>query len=194
MAFKIARIFRTIIVLASVVIVLSSLQSLLWPRVIQQAMALHELRSARQRAIIVEEQIDSIERINSEQIQGLQQLADIVPAHLSLPMLIERIERLADQHSLTATILSINDKIDSTVVAPLQPVIVSVQVFGTPSTLLMFLNNVEHLEEITAVTNINLVARTDNATNEQGLLAYTHIMTFDVAFFQLPVGNDDQFN
>jgi gamma-glutamylcysteine synthetase len=155
---------KAFIIRLLVVVVLCVMQSFLWSFVKARAIDLQDKRSQTQQIIELNKRDQDISKNINTQKELLSQVDVEVPPYSSLTAIIEMLEKLGDQGHVTATIDAINNdaaKNDQTV-GDIVSAVISLKVTGTLNQVFNYMETVEHLQELSRVTNWSLQRGTQN--------------------------------
>lgn len=182
------RHYKKITLRAVLVLILLAIQPLLWQTVSQAAGRLHDKQSEREHIAEIAARIERIEQARAATQEQLSQLETVIPPSVRLPQIIERVERLAADAAVELTVRDIIEtplKPDMDPL-PFTPVRVTVEVKGSPATLLAFLDAVEHLPELTFIEGWSIITLTPSAppAPSPGVAALsTFTLTAHIVFF-----------
>ncbi len=148
------------------------------------AQKLFDNRMIEQQLWVVRQRNESAWEQLTAQTNYLSQLDMVVPNISTLAQEIERMERLADEAGIVLNTNEIKeeDLVGSQAGSLLKVANVTLDLVGDPEQLLVFLGQLEHLQELTEVTEISLRQWTSEAqVTEDGRQAY--ILSVRVKFY-----------
>lgn len=155
-----ARVWRKFLITLVVVIGLGAGQPWLWGYVKQGAEDIHNRRTEEQQLQELTERLRTIEQKHTDQAPLLDGLAVVFPRARDTSQVVERLEQLADRQSVELTVQNIAPPPAGPGKKPsvLSPTIVSVQVKGSATRLLQYIDAVEHVQELAIVQSWDLAA------------------------------------
>lgn len=142
---------RRLALIGLLVLVFIGIQPWLWGRVFDAAANFRDRQTQQQQLTNVEHLTGSIKSVDSNQQALLDQAAVAFPASDAAPLIVERLESLAEAQGLTLELTSLIDEPKSKKKEELTPFDVSLLVVGSPRQVLVFFDSVEHMQELTQV-------------------------------------------
>ncbi len=153
-----ARAWQQISLTLVLAIVLGVAQPWLWGYVEQGAEAIHNRRTEEQQLRELADRLVAIEQKHKEQASLLDGLTVIFPRVNATSQVVDRLEQLADKQSVELSIQNIGSPTTSPNKKPsvLSPTVVSVQVKGSATRLLQYIDEVEHVQELAIIQSWDL--------------------------------------
>jgi len=154
------------IILVVAVIVLITVQPFLWSFVLKNAASLQDKKSQQEQISGVNERADDIKKALAEQRETLSQLETVVVPAGKVSTIVEQIERKADDMNVNISIAGITEPAQSSTSSAsdnslaLSQVTLSLLVSGPIDSLLLYLDQLEHLPELTVVPSWSLTPAT----------------------------------
>lgn len=142
---------RRLALVGGLVLVLLGLQPWLWNQVFDAAANFRDRQTQQQQLANVERLTGLIKSVDSNQQALLDQAAVAFPPSDAAPLIVERLESLAEAQGLTLQLTSLIDEPKDKKKEELTPFEVSLTVVGSPRSLLTFFDSVEHMQELTQV-------------------------------------------
>ncbi|MDP3997949.1 MAG: hypothetical protein U1C49_01300 [Candidatus Andersenbacteria bacterium] len=180
--------YRRLGFMAIVVILLIAAQPFLWKMVSAKALELADMRSQGQQIVNVKERNTQMSQVIDQQRDYDNQLKVVIPGSNSLTQIVERLEQVADQYGLTLDIKSINEidaeKSDKGALknTGITKVTVSLIAGGNVDRLLDFLESIEHIQELAAISSWSLKAQAHQGEGARVSL-FNYSMSVDIIFY-----------
>lgn len=156
-----ARAWRKFLIILAMVVGLAAAQPWLWGYVKQGAEDIHNRRTEEQQLQELAERLRLIAQKHTDQAALLDGLAIEFPRVGDTSQVVERLEQLADRQSVELTVQNIAPPptaVPGKKPSVLSPTIVSVQVKGSATRLLQYIDAVEHVQELAIVQSWDLAA------------------------------------
>jgi len=176
------RRYRSLAIALLLLVVLTVVQPLLWRLVKRQAEAVHARRTIEQQRMDVAERNERVRGDLTARQESLGVVDAIAPEFTQLPQAVERLELLADRRALSIEIQGINQGVVSSSDA-LQPVTVSMRVFGPIETLYDFMEQLEHVQELTRLESWQLQPTSAPPSVEVADSLNNYVLAADVVFY-----------
>lgn len=127
-------------------------QAWLWGKVFDAAANFRDRQTQQKQLANVERLIETIRVVDSAEATLLDQATVAFPLSEAAPLVVERLESLAEAQGLSLEVTSIIEQSARTAKKrELTPFDVSIVAAGPPHSLLAFLDSVEHMQEFTEV-------------------------------------------
>lgn len=156
-------------------------QPWLWGQVFEAAAALRDRQTQQLQLANVAQLTEEIRKPEPAAARLLDQTTVAFPPLGAAPQIVERLEALAAAQALTMRLDSIREVAPLVRTQKLIPFDITLTVVGSPRASLVFLDAVEHMQELTQVEKWNLVATNAPVAGEK---VYRLEMT--VRFFLQP--------
>ncbi len=173
------RLAVTVLLAAS----LLAAQPWLWSRVFDAAANFRDRQTQQEQLANVKRLIETIRMVDPVEATLLDQAAVAFPFPEAAPLIVERLEALAEAQGLTLELTSITEQHTRSVKKDgLTPFDVSLTVAGSPHSLLSFLDAVEHMQEFTEVQRWEMKA----LPSQGGNTSKVYNVTITVRLFLQP--------
>lgn len=148
-----AKVWRRLLAAVVAAAALSGAQPWIWRYVESGAQDIHNRRTEEQQLAELTERLRVIEQKHTDQAALLDGLATIFPHADSTSQVVDRLEQLADKQSVELAIKTIGPPATAAGAKPsvLSPIVVSVEVKGSATRLLQYIDGVEHVPELATV-------------------------------------------
>lgn len=163
---------------------LAALQPYLWGKVFEAAAGFRNRQTEQAQLANVQRLTEAIRSADGAQQTLLDQAEVAFPPLAATPLIVERLEALAENRGLTLQLTSLTDPATAAAGAPkvgLRPFDVELTVVGHPSAVLAFFDAVEHMQELTSVETWQMTAAENPPVGDK---LYT--LTMKVRFFLQP--------
>lgn len=139
-------------------LILGGIQPFLWQMVTNRVIDVQLKQSQEEQIVNVQERNQTMQQNLAAQESFLNQLTVVAPPIEARTQVVERLELLADKHTLPIEISLIQELPDGgrSAVSQIVPVVLSVSVQGSVDRLLTFMQEVEHVQELTVVESWSL--------------------------------------
>ncbi len=136
-------------------IILVGVQPLLWRLVKRQAELVHSRRTLEQQQADVQLRVQAMRDNLNQQQDNISTMDAVAPQFKSLPQAVERLELLAERRSLSLEIQGINRQAVEDR-SRIKPVTVVLRAFGPVESVLSFMEQIEHVQELTQIESWQL--------------------------------------
>lgn len=185
-----AHAWQKFLVTLVVVMGLAVVQPWLWGYVKGGAEAIHNRRTEEQQLKELIERLAVIEQKHTEQAALLDGLTVIFPHATATSQVVDRLEVLADRQSVELSVQNIAPPTAAPGEKPtvLSPTVVSVQVKGSATRLLQYIDAVEHVQELAVIQSWDLAPAPAVATLPSGALAVSpgYTLAMNILFYLQP--------
>lgn len=146
---------RRLALLAVIILALLALQPWLWGRVFDAAASFRSRQTQEQQLLNVQRLTEDIHTVDPLQQALLDQAAVAFPLPESAPLIVERVEGLAEAQGLILELRGISEQNNPANRGPagLAPFDLNLTVAGPPRAALAFFDAVEHMQEFTQIEN-----------------------------------------
>ncbi|MAF80862.1 hypothetical protein CL628_02505 [bacterium] len=136
-------------------IILVGVQPLLWRLVKRQAELVHSRRTLEQQQADVQLRAEAMRGNLNQQRDNISTMDAVAPQFKSLPQAVERLELLAERRALSLEIQGIS-RLNVEDTTSIRPVSVVLRAFGPVESVLSFMEQIEHVQELTQVQSWQL--------------------------------------